>query len=25
VVAVSEALDLADPVARTVPVCNIKG
>ena len=25
VVAVSEALSLADPVARTVPVCNIKG
>jgi tRNA-splicing ligase RtcB len=25
VVAVSEDLDLADPVARTVPVCNIKG
>jgi len=25
VVAVSEELDLADPVARTVPVCNIKG
>jgi tRNA-splicing ligase RtcB len=25
VVSVSETLDLADPVARTVPVCNIKG
>jgi len=25
VVAVSKALQLADPVARTVPVCNIKG
>jgi Uncharacterized conserved protein len=25
VVSVSETLNLADPVARTVPVCNIKG